>query len=344
MSKKVSQSNSLLPINHLIDHSIENIKTMSTEESSLFGIPSGFRNLDKITGGWQLSDLIVIAASPSMGKTSLAITITNNAVIDYNIAAAYFTLEMTSQQLTNRILALNLEISYKKLMSGKLEDYEWMHLDEWTKKNQQLPLFIDATPKEISILDICTKCHDLKKKYDIQMVIVDYLHLISIGNLKADTREQEIEIICRKLKILAKELNIAVIVVSQLSRSLKNRIGSKRPVLSDLKGSGAIEQIADVVTFVYRPEQYQILEDEEGNSLKGIGEIIIAKQRNGSTDYARLKWNSEYAKFENLDDHIFTGLDDSSFFDQANNELGGDSFFSRMSNSDNDNGIDDVPF
>lgn len=328
----------MLALSTIITNTLEKLELMITNES-LTGLPSGFPNLDCLTLGWQTSDLIVLAGDTSMGKTSFALS-TVNSIIEQGIGVAYFSLEMTSEQVTKRILTLSSNIPYQKLLKGTLEDYEFEFLHENIDRISNMPLFIDDTP-EISILEIAKKCQDLKETHDIKLVVIDYLQLVSVGKLKAETREQEISLICRKLKTLAKTLDIAIILVSQLSRSLNSRYGSKRPQMSDLKGSGAIEQIADIVSFVYRPEYYQILEDEEGNSLKGIGEIIIAKHKNGPLDSIRLKWEGQYTRFSSLSDDTFTGLDDASFFDLASDQFSGETFSSKMRDYDD---IDDVPF
>lgn len=277
-------------------------------------------------------------------NTSFTMAVARNAAIEFNKGVAFFSLEMSSLQLVNRLISMETEIASEKLRKGQLEDYEWQQLHAQVDKLSNVPLYIDDTPG-ISIFELRAKCRRLKMQHDIQMVIIDYLQLMTGGGDNKGNREQEISMISRGLKGLAKELNVPVIALSQLSRAVETRGGSKRPQLSDLRESGAIEQDADIVSFIYRPEYYQILEDEEGNSLKGIGEIIVAKHRNGALDSVRLKWDGQYAKFSNLDDDAFTGLDDSSFFDQANNELSGETFSSKMNEAnENNNGIDDVPF
>jgi replicative DNA helicase len=277
-------------------------------------------------------------------NTAFTMAVARNAAIEFNKGVAFFSLEMSSLQLVNRLISMETEIPSEKLRKGQLEDYEWQQLHAQVDKLSNVPLFIDDTPG-ISIFELRAKCRRLKMQHDIQMVVVDYLQLMTGGGDNKGNREQEISMISRGLKGLAKELSVPVIALSQLSRAVETRGGSKRPQLSDLRESGAIEQDADIVSFIYRPEYYQILEDEEGNSLKGIGEIIVAKHRNGALDSVRLKWDGQFAKFSNLDDDAFTGIDDSSFFDQANNELSGETFSSKINKTnENDNGIDDVPF
>jgi len=330
----------------LVNMAIKQLEEVSGKEEGLTGVPTGFVGLDKLTSGWQPSDLIIIAARPGMGKTAFTMAVARNAAIEFNKGVAFFSLEMSSLQLVNRLISMETEIPSEKLRKGQLEDYEWQQLHAQVDKLSEVPLFIDDTPG-ISIFELRAKCRRLKMQHDIQMVVVDYLQLMTGGHDNKGNREQEISMISRGLKGLAKELSVPVIALSQLSRAVETRGGSKRPQLSDLRESGAIEQDADIVSFIYRPEYYQILEDEEGNSLKGIGEIIVAKHRNGALDSVRLKWDGQFAKFSNLDDDAFTGFDDSTFFDQANSEVSGETFSSKMNeanNNNNNNGIDDVPF
>jgi len=280
-------------------------------------------------------------------NTSFTMAVARNAAIDFNKGVAFFSLEMSSLQLVNRLISMETEIASEKLRKGQLEDYEWQQLHSVVEKLSDVPIFIDDTPG-ISIFELRAKCRRLKMQHDIQLVVIDYLQLMTGGgDKKHGNREQEISMISRGLKGLAKELNVPVIALSQLSRAVETRGGSKRPQLSDLRESGAIEQDADIVSFIYRPEYYEILEDEEGNSLRGIGEIIVAKHRNGALETIRLKWDGQYAKFTNLDDEAFMGLDDTSFFDQANDQIGGQTFSSKINKDDNGGnggGIDDVPF
>jgi len=333
-----------LGMSTLINMAVKQLEEMSGKEEGLTGVPTGFVGLDQLTSGWQPSDLIIIAARPGMGKTAFTMAVARNAAIEFNKGVAFFSLEMSSLQLVNRLISMETEIPSEKLRKGQLEDYEWQQLHAQVDKLSKVPLFIDDTPG-ISIFELRAKCRRLKMQHDIQMVVVDYLQLMTGGGDNKGNREQEISMISRGLKGLAKELSVPVIALSQLSRAVETRGGSKRPQLSDLRESGAIEQDADIVSFIYRPEYYQILEDEEGNSLKGIGEIIVAKHRNGALDSVKLKWDGQFAKFSNLDDDAFTGLDDSTFFDQANNELSGETFSSKINKvNENDNGIDDVPF
>lgn len=244
-------------------------------------------------------------------NTSMVLAVALNAAMDFGKGVALFSLEMASTQLVQRLISMESEIPASKFRNGKLEDYEWQMLQSTVEKLNAVPIFIDDTPA-INIFELRAKCRRLKMQHDIQLVIIDYLQLMtgSSENNRGGNREQEIGSISRALKSLAKELNVPVIALSQLSRAVEVRGGSKRPQLSDLRESGSIEQDADIVSFIYRPEYYQILEDEQGQSLKGIAEFIVAKHRNGALDTVKLKFTDTFAKFSNLDDPSFAGLSD----------------------------------
>lgn len=291
----------------LASKALKQLEEMSKREAGLTGVPTGFSDLDRITSGWQPSDLIIMAARPGMGKTSLTLALAKNAAMDFGKPVAFFSLEMSNLQLVTRLISLESEISGSKMRSGQLEDYEWQQLHTVIEKMSEVPIFIDDTPG-INIFELRAKCRRLKMQNDIQMVVIDYLQLMTGGGDNKGNREQEISAISRGLKGLAKELNIPVIALSQLSRAVETRGGMKRPQLSDLRESGAIEQDADIVSFIYRPEYYQILEDEEGQSLKGVGEVIIAKHRNGALGTVKLKFIDKYAKFTDVDDLGFNDL------------------------------------
>lgn len=305
-------------MNTLVTMAMKQLEEMAGKEEGLTGVPTGFTALDRVTSGWQPSDLIIVAARPGMGKTSFTLAVARNAAIDFQKPIAFFSLEMSSLQLVNRLISMETEISSEKMRQGKLEDYEWQQLYSQVEKLSSVPIYIDDTPG-ISVFELRAKCRRLKMQHNIQMIVIDYLQLMTAGgdSKGGGNREQEISAISRSLKGLAKELNVPVIALSQLSRAVETRGGSKRPQLSDLRESGAIEQDADIVSFIYRPEYYQILEDEDGNSLKGIGEIIIAKHRNGSLESVRLKWDGQYAKFSNLEDELFRNLGEDPFFDDT---------------------------
>ena len=286
----------------LINVALKNIEDLQNQEDGLSGVPSGFSKLDRVTSGWQKSDLVVIAARPGMGKTAFALTMARNIAVEHNIGVAIFSLEMSSEQLVNRLISSESEISAGKLRQGELAEHEWVQLHSKIKGLSKAPIFIDDTPA-ISVFELRAKARRLVKKHGIKMIMIDYLQLMSAGG-KGGNREQEISTISRSLKGIAKELNIPVIALSQVNRSLEQRsgVGSKRPMLSDLRESGAIEQDADIVTFIYRPQYYKIQEWEDGESCLGQSEIIIAKHRNGGLADIRLKFKAEYAKFSDLDD------------------------------------------
>ncbi len=287
----------------LVIQAKKKIEEISNKEG-LSGIPTGFTKLDKLTSGWQPSDLIIVAARPGMGKTALTLTMARNIAVNSNIPVAFFSLEMSSVQLITRLISSETGLSSEKLRTGKLEKHEWEQLNVKVKTLEKAPLFIDDTPS-LSIFDLRAKARRLASQYGIKMIMIDYLQLMTAGgSQKGGNREQEISMISRNLKALAKELNVPVIALSQLSRAVETRGGSKRPLLSDLRESGAIEQDADIVSFIYRPEYYKIDEwdDEERSPTEGQGEFIVAKHRNGGLDNIRLKFIGHLGKFDNLDD------------------------------------------
>ena len=287
----------------LVIQAKKKIEEISNKEG-LSGIPSGFTKLDRLTSGWQPSDLIIVAARPGMGKTALTLTMARNIAVDQNIPVAFFSLEMSSVQLITRLISSETGLSSEKLRTGKLEKHEWEQLNVKVKSLEKAPLFIDDTPS-LSIFDLRAKARRLASQYGIKMIMIDYLQLMTAGgSQKGGNREQEISMISRNLKALAKELNVPVIALSQLSRAVETRGGSKRPLLSDLRESGAIEQDADIVAFIYRPEYYKIEEwdDEDHSPTEGQGEFIVAKHRNGGLDNIRLKFIGHLGKFDNLED------------------------------------------
>jgi len=280
----------------LVTEAIKDIEAARDHEGNMRGIPSGFTDLDRITAGWQKSDLVILAARPGMGKTAFVLSMARNIAVDFNIPVAFFSLEMSSIQLVTRLISSETQLSANKLKKGNLENYEWEQLNAKIGKLVDAPLFIDDTPA-LSIFELRAKCRRLKAQHGIQMIIIDYIQLMSIGGDTKGNREQEISTISRSLKALSKELNVPVITLSQLNRSVETRGGSKRPILSDLRESGAIEQDADLVCFIYRPEYYKIDHDEEGNPTKGMAELIIAKHRNGALAEVKMQFIDKFAKF-----------------------------------------------
>lgn len=285
----------------LITEAIKQIEMASQNSGGVTGVPSGFTGLDRVTSGWQKSDLLILAARPGMGKTAFVLTIARNASVQFSRPTAVFSLEMSSLQLVNRLLSAEAELDQSKLRKGELQDHEFVQLNERIRKLSTAPLFIDDTPA-LSIFELRAKARRLKENNNIELIIIDYLQLMTAGSDMKGNREQEISYISRSLKSLAKELNIPIIALSQLSRDVEKRTtGTKRPQLSDLRESGAIEQDADMVMFIYRPEYYGLTEDENGNSLRGRAEVIIAKHRNGSLEDIPLRFIGQFAKFADLD-------------------------------------------
>jgi len=316
----------------LIKGALENIEILRNKEDGLSGVPSGFTNVDRVTSGWQQSDLVIVAARPGMGKTAFALTMARNIAVDHNTPIGFFSLEMSSEQLVNRLIASEAELGASKLRKGDLADHEMVQLHEKIKHLSEAPIFIDDTPG-LSIFELRAKARRLVKNHGVGIIMIDYLQLMTAGG-NAGNREQEISTISRSLKGIAKELKIPVIALSQVNRGVESRtgVGSKRPMLSDLRESGAIEQDADIVTFIYRPEYYKIYEWDNGDDSRGQGELIIAKHRNGSLKNVRLKFTGEFAKFTDLD-----------YFDGGDNEDGDNSSMLSMPSSMNEEN-EDAPF
>lgn len=303
--KKESQK-----VNVLIKEAIIQIEEASKRADSLIGIPSGFTKLDRLTNGWQNSDLVIVAARPSMGKTAFVLSMARNMSVEHNRSVAIFSLEMASLQLVNRLIVAETELPSNRIRNGKLADFEWEQLDYKIKKLVDAPIFIDDTPA-ISIFELRAKARRLKRQHNMDILIIDYLQLMTGTPDTRGNREQEVSTISRALKGIAKELNIPVIALSQLNRSVEIRSGTKRPQLSDLRESGAIEQDADMVIFIHRPEKYGLMEDENGNSLRGIAELILAKHRNGPIGDVYLKFKDEFAKFTELEENFLAPLDET---------------------------------
>jgi replicative DNA helicase len=287
---------SFVSMNVAVHHTMEMLESIHGKHSGITGVPSGFTELDNFTGGFQKSDLVIVAGRPSQGKTALVLSIARNASILHNVPVGFFSLEMSNQQLVLRLICAEARVDAHSVRTGRLPEDEWRKLSTSVGKLYQAKIFIDDTPA-LSVLEIRAKARRLKAEHNIGLVVVDYLQLMQ-GPKNIQSREQEISTISRSLKALAKELNIPVLALSQLNRAVELR-GDKRPVLADLRESGAIEQDADVVLFVHRPEMYGINE-ENNESTEGIAEIIIGKQRNGPTGSSRLAFIKQYARFENL--------------------------------------------
>jgi replicative DNA helicase len=287
-------------INVLIKEALHQIEEAAKREDHLSGVPSGYTKLDRITSGWQKSDLIIIAGRPSMGKTAFVLSMARNIAVEHNRPVAFFSLEMSSMQLVTRLIVSETELPSNRIRNGRLEEYEWKQLEYKIKSIVDAPIYIDDTPA-ISIFELRAKCRRLRVQHHVEMIVIDYLQLMTgLGDTKGN-REQEVSTISRALKSIAKELDVPVVALSQLNRSVELRSGNKRPQLSDLRESGAIEQDADLVLFIHRPEKYDIFEDEKGNSTLGLAEVIVAKHRNGPVGEITLRFKDEYAKFSELD-------------------------------------------
>lgn len=292
-------------VKELMYEAMERIEQLHLAGESVTGVPSGFRDLDEITAGFQPSELIIIAARPSMGKTAFVLNIAQNAALDAKTPVAFFSLEMSKQSLLQRMLTSEARVDAQRLRKGKLRDDEFVQLGRAAGLLSQAPVWIDDTPA-ISLLEMRSKARRLKAENNIGMIVVDYLQLMQ-GPPSSENRQQEISTISRSLKALARELRVPVVALSQLSRAPEQRAGdNKRPQLSDLRESGAIEQDADVVMFLYRQEYYDVLEgkdpsqpDKDGKTSQGLAEVIIGKQRNGPTGNVTLFFNRQYTRFEN---------------------------------------------
>lgn len=292
-------------INPVISEAYELLQKAAARTDGLSGLESGFRGLDKMTSGWQNSDLVIIAARPAMGKTAFVLSMARNIAVNFRNPVALFSLEMSNVQLVNRLIVNVCEIPGEKIKSGQLAPYEWQQLDYKLKDLIDSPLYVDDTPS-LSVFELRTKARRLVREHGVRLLIIDYLQLMNASGMSFGSRQEEVSTISRSLKGLAKELNIPIIALSQLNRGVENREGAegKRPQLADLRESGAIEQDADMVCFIHRPEYYKIYTDEKGNDLRGMAEIIIAKHRNGATGDVLLRFKGEFAKFQNPDDDM----------------------------------------
>ena len=292
-----------LPIREVIASAIEEIENNQKRTDGLSGVPSGYTGIDRVTLGWQASDMIIIAARPAMGKTAFVLTMARNMAVNHHVPVAFFSLEMSSVQLAKRLLISETGLSSEQIRGGKkLKDFELIQLNERIKDLSKAPLYIDDTPG-MSIYEFRSKARKQVRQNGVKLIIIDYLQLMTGPVELRGMREQEVSNISRSLKGIAKELNIPIIALSQLSRAVETRGGNKRPQLSDLRESGAIEQDADIVMFIHRPEYYGMADDDVAN--KGLAEIIIAKHRNGSTENVNMKFRASEAKFVDADEADF---------------------------------------
>ncbi len=299
---EISQRNvkkDVTQIDPVITAALDQIQAASNRASGLSGLQTGFYELDKVTSGWQNSDLIIIAARPAMGKTAFVLSMAKNMAVNYNIPIAIFSLEMSNLQLVNRLISNVCELPGDKIKSGQLSTLEWDQLMARIKHLNGAQLYIDDTAS-LSVFELRTKARRLVREHGIKLIIIDYLQLMNASGMKFGSREQEVSMISRSLKQLAKELDIPIIALSQLSRQVENRSDNKRPQLSDLRESGAIEQDADIVCFIHRPEYYYHSDtDPSGKDIRGLAEFIIAKHRSGSVKDIDLRFRAQYARFEN---------------------------------------------
>jgi replicative DNA helicase len=282
-------------IESVLHGTIEQIERAHNRDSAVSGVDTGFSDLNDLTSGLQAGDLVILAARPSVGKTALALGMARNAAVETGAGVAIFSLEMSKQQVAQRLLCLETRVDLHKLRTGRLRDDDWLRLTRQVGKLAQAPIYVDDTPG-ITILETRAKARRLKREHGVDLIVIDYLQLMGT-HVNVNSREQEVAQISRGLKGLAKELDIPVLALSQLSRAPEARTGG-RPQLSDLRESGSLEQDADVVMFIYRPDLY--VKSDEAGSQEGTAEIIIGKQRNGPTDSVELMWNAACASFENL--------------------------------------------
>ncbi|MBP5258331.1 MAG: replicative DNA helicase [Prevotella sp.] len=298
-------------IDEVLEQAQNILMKAANKSGGLTGVPTGYTKLDEITSGWQSSDLVIIAGRPAMGKTSFALSLAKNIAVDYQVPIAFFSLEMNSVQLANRLISNVCEISGKKMLNGQLLPDEWERFDKNLRKLQTAPIYVDDTPA-LSVFELRTKARRLYKEHGVRVIMIDYLQLMNASGMRFGNRQEEVSTISRSLKGLAKELDIPILALSQLNRTVENREGmeGKRPQLSDLRESGAIEQDADMVMFVHRPEYYRIFQDEKGNDLRGKAQIIIAKHRKGSTGDVLLRFQGEFTRFADPDDGRFMPASD----------------------------------
>ena len=303
-----SQKRDVVQIDPVIQEAFARMEKARQNDNSMSGVPSGFTDLDKVTSGWQKSDLIIIAARPAMGKTAFVLSMAKNMAVNYKVPVALFSLEMSNVQLVNRLIMNVCEIEGSKIRNGKFTMQEWNQLETRVTSLMGAPIYVDDTPS-LSVFELRSKARKLVREHKVQCIIIDYLQLMNASGMNFGSREQEVSIISRNLKALAKELDIPIIALSQLNRSVEGRTGieGKRPQLSDLRESGAIEQDADMVCFIHRPEYYFRSGEKSADydpSMIGMAQIIIAKHRNGATADVVLRFEQKFTKFMNKDEEF----------------------------------------
>ena len=288
----------------VVDRAVKAVEEAYANKGGFTGIPSGLYKLDDMTCGWQKSDLVIIAGRPAMGKTAFALSVAKNIAVDRKIPMAFFSLEMSDVQLANRLMSNTCEIDGTKLLNGQLDREDWKRLDQNLNALMDAPLFVDDT-EGLSVMELRTKARRLQKEHHIELIMIDYLQLMTASGMRYNSRQEEVSLISRSLKGLAKELNIPVLALSQLNRGVESREGAegKRPHLSDLRESGAIEQDADMVIFLHRPEYYGLMMSEDGFiDYRGRAEVIISKHRKGATGIVLMDFKGEYTRFANPED------------------------------------------
>ena len=303
--QQASGREEFVPIDKVVLNTLDAIEEAASSAGRVTGIATGFTDLDYKLSGLHPSELIIVAARPAMGKTALVLSMAKNIAVDYRNPVALFSLEMSNVQLVNRLIANVCEIPSEKIKSGQLANYEWQQLDYKLKNLMDAPLYVDDTPS-LSVFELRTKARRLVREHGVRIIIIDYLQLMNASGMAFGSRQEEVSTISRSLKGLAKELNIPIIALSQLNRGVESREGidGKRPQLSDLRESGAIEQDADMVCFIHRPEYYKIYQDDRGNDLRGMAEIVIAKHRNGAVGEVLLRFKGEFTRFSNPEDDM----------------------------------------
>ncbi len=291
----------------LLQRAAEVLQRAAQNKGGLTGLSTGVEKLDGLTGGWQNSGLVIIAGRPAMGKTSFALSLAVNIAIQQREPVAFFSLEMSDTQLMNRVISNVCEIEGRKILNGQLDKMDWERIDKNYTRMETAPLYVDETPS-LSIFELRTKARRLVREKGVKIIMIDYLQLMTASGMKFGSRQEEVSTISKSLKGLAKELDIPIIALSQLNRGVENREGpeGKRPQLSDLRESGAIEQDADIVMFVHRPEYYKIYQDENNLDLRGKAEIIVAKHRKGATDIVTLAFKGQFTRFETVDNLTFS--------------------------------------
>ncbi len=329
-----NMKNDYTQIDPVIKNAVEVIQRAAANKDGLTGVPTGYHKLDDLTSGWQASDLVIIAGRPAMGKTSFALSMAKNIAVEYKQPMAFFSLEMSNVQLVNRLISNVCEIKGNKILNGQLQPDEWDRLDKRMNSLIGAPLYVDDTPG-LSVFELRTKARRLVREHGVKLIMIDYLQLMNANGMRFNSRQEEVSTISRSLKGLAKELDIPILALSQLNRSVETRDGpeGKRPQLSDLRESGAIEQDADMVIFVHRPEYYHIYEDENHRDLRGMAQIIIAKHRKGATGDVLLTFRGEYTRFENPEDARLA----------TTSPAGGGEIISSRINGDADGGVPPMP-